>query len=299
MRGKKYDKRFLISELHRFKDEFGLVPTVRHMNAVNGYPSYTAYRNCFGSHNEALKVANLSLNQKHHVEKLDGTETCSYCGRRADEIPNFTNWLYPNGERLCHKHGNNGSGIPDYVMGNLDINSTTGLGRAGEILVAKTLKISNEYDYNRESCNAPIDLYHKKYGWLEVKTVLLSCYYNSWTFSFDPKKNIDTYICIGLSNDRKNVEHVWVVPNEDKIKNLTTFTVRDTYRSLSNRKHWEVDSEPYDKTWQTMKLDNCKIMVDKSKDCYVEPIEHGNIISNTIKQVEQVIDKAQQSLVDF
>jgi len=295
---KKYNDEFLISELQRFVKENGRVPTTRDMTSKSGYPSHSAYVNHFKVFNAALEIARLKINKKHHVEKLDGTETCAYCGCTINETDN---WRYDdNGIRFCKKHGcSGGKGKPDYVKGELDINSEKGLGRAGEILVAKTLKIVDEFDCNRISCGYKIDLYHNVYKKIDVKTSLLSNKYNYWQFTFNAKKEADTYICLGLSSNRKKVEHVWVVPNEGEIRNLQNLGMYDTYRSLSNKRKYEIDSKPYDDVWKTMKLDNCKIMVDKKKDNYIEPIKQNNIVNNTIKQVEQVIENKQYTLDNY
>lgn len=263
-----YTKEFLISELHRFYDETNRVPVAADMNIKNNYPSAGAYVRYFDSWNNALITAGFEINKRNN--RLDGTETCFYCGKRADEIPNFTSWYYYDGIRYCVQHG--GGGLRDYVMGMLDINSAKGLGRAGEILVAKTLKIPEEYDCNRKSCHAPTDMYHENYGKIDVKTSLLSVVSNNWKFTFNPEKDPNTYICIGLSLTRSIVKHVWILPNEGKVKNLQLFGVRNSYKGLENRKRWEVDIKPYNDTWKSMKLNNCKIMVDKSKEDYVESI---------------------------
>ena len=115
-----YTDEFLISELHRFYDEFEFVPTQLIMNETNGYLTAYYFVKCFGSWNNALKVAGFKLNQ--YCPKLDGTETCSYCGKGANEIPNFTGWVYHSYIRYCRKHGG-GNGLRDYVIGNLDIKS--------------------------------------------------------------------------------------------------------------------------------------------------------------------------------
>lgn len=231
------------------------------------------------------------------MSKLDGTETCSYCGKHADEIPNFRSWVYPDGVRHCDKHGH--GGLRDYVKGELDINSETGLGRIGEILVTKVLGIGKEHDCNRESCHAEIDMYNKEYGRIDVKTSLLSYNYNRWTFNLTNIKEVKTYICIGLTSDRKFVKHVWIVPNESKIKHIQSLQIYDGYRSLFNKKHWEVDIKPYNDMWQTMKLDNCKIMVDKSKEDYIRLSKHDNVTTNIIKVFKQRIDKSQHKLNDY
>ena len=261
--GKTYTDEELISELQRFYKEKGKVPIAHDMTNKNGYPSYYSYMTHFETWNNALIVAELvPINIKR---KIDGTEVCSYCGRRADEIPGQTHWLYDEeGNRFCFKHGQRNK--PDYVRGELDINSTTGIGRVGEILVVKTLGIEKKYDYNRESCNYPIDLYHEEYGKIDVKTSLLSNeYYSRWVFHFNTKEVIDTYICIGLSSDRKTVEHVWVVPNEGEIRDLTSLNIKNGQFSLSTNQEWEVNVKPYNDVWETMKLKTCNSMTDKSK----------------------------------
>lgn len=293
---RKYTKDELISELQRFYIQNGRVPTFKDMQGKFGYPSNSSYVRQFKTWNNSLEAANLPLNQ-YQNHWPDGTETCSYCGCTIEET---SRWFYVDNKRYCMKHGNSGKGgLPDYAIGNLDINSTTGLGRTGEILVVKTLEIGKEHDYNRISCGYEIDIYHDKYGKIDVKTALFSSKNNRWGFLFDAKKVVDTYICIGLSLDRKKVEHVWIIPNEDEIRNLQTLNVTNSYRGLYNRKHWEINTKPYNDMWQTMKLDSCKIMVDKNKDSYTETGKTNDIVSKTVRQVEQVIDNTQHKLADF
>lgn len=258
-----YTDEELISELHRFHRENGRVPTQLDMQPKFGYPSFGAYQSHFRTFNNGIKVANLIPNHLKYHPKLDGSETCTYCGKKANEIHKFIQWTYPNGVRYCHQHGAHGT--PDYVKGNLDINSNTGLGRAGEILVIKTLEIGKEHDCNRESCNYPIDMYHKDYGRIDVKTALFSYERNSWVFNFPNKLEIKTFICVGLSSDRSTVEHVWIVPNEGEIRNKDIIAIYDTLYSLSTHEHWEVLSKPYNDVWQTMKLKTCNSMTDKSE----------------------------------
>jgi len=255
---------FLISELERFVSEEGFVPTQECMKSKLGYPSSSSYKSHFKTWNNALEIANFEVNKKHQIGILDGTEVCSYCHKRADEIPNFKSWLYHDGVRYCSKHGKSGKGgKPHYVVGNLDINSPKGLGRAGEILVVKALKIGNEFDCNRESCHSSIDMYNEEYGKIDVKTGLFNYQYNRWNFTFNAKKVAKTYICLGMSFDRSSIEHIWIVSNEGEIRNLTTFTIKNTRRSLLNRNKWEVDLKQYDETWREMIInyqnDECKI----------------------------------------
>ncbi|MFA7030583.1 MAG: hypothetical protein WC179_09930 [Candidatus Cloacimonadaceae bacterium] len=59
---RKYTNEFLISELHRFKKEFGRVPTQKDMCSKNGYISSTTYANYFGNWNAALIAAGMGVN---------------------------------------------------------------------------------------------------------------------------------------------------------------------------------------------------------------------------------------------
>lgn len=223
--------------------------------------------------------------------KLNGNETCAYCGKRADEIPNFRNWVYLDDIRYCTKHGAHGT--PDYVKGNLDINSAIGRGRSGELLVIKALNIEKEKDCNRISCAYYIDMYHNEYGKIDVKTSVFNCEYNKWAFGFRAKKEADTYICVALSSNKKDVKHVWVVPNEGKIGNLIGLKIYDTYNSLYNHKKWEIDVKKWNKIWHNMNLNNCNTLVNKNKDNYNENI------NNIVKHISCVVDKSQHKLNDY
>lgn len=262
---KSYGKQELIDTLHRFVEENGRIPKAHDMTIKNGYLPHCAYQKCFGTHNNALMEAGLNINQ--HKPKLNGTETCVYCNKTADEISNFIGWRYDeNGVRYCNKHGAGyKSGKPDYVTGSLDINSNVALGRVGEILVAKVLNIKKENDYNRNSCRAIIDLYNEEYNKIDVKTALLNTIRNRWKFNFNAKKDVDTYICLGFDENRKHVEHVWIVSNEGKIKDLIGLSITNLYYPLLRRKRWEVDAEPYNNAYHSMSLENCRIMIDKNK----------------------------------
>ena len=257
---KKYTDEELISELCRFVEEEGFIPNTYILTTKRGYIPYQSYIARYGSLDNALEIAGLPLNQYHSDSNLDGTEVCCYCGKRADEINGFRSWLYDNGFRYCEEHRRG----PDYIKGTLDVNSATAQGRIGEILVVKVLNINKEHDCNRISCHYKFDLIHEKYGKIDVKTSKLSIK-NMWLFNFKAKKEANTYICIGLSSNRKTVEHVWIVPNEREIKDLKILNIANKHVSLLNNSKWEVDNEPYNIAYHSMSLDSCKMMVDKNK----------------------------------
>lgn len=257
---KAYTDEFLISELHRFVREKGKVPKYGEMSPRNGYPSIGAYRSHFGTHNNALEMAKLPLNQYQNCWQ-DGTEVCCKCGNYLKQGQSWHTKGLPKGEVMCQRCYDNIH--TDYMNGNLDINSSPGRGRAGEILVVKTLGIGKEHDCNLIKWGHKVDLIHKEYKKIDVKTSLLSDKYNKWAFGFNAKKVVDTYICVGLSLTGKYVRHIWVVPNENEIRNKPNLSIYGTFSSIYDNKHWEVDSKPYSDVWQEMIVnyqnDECEI----------------------------------------
>lgn len=64
------------------------------MGTKHGYPSHTAYQKYFGTWNNALIVAGLTLH--NNIHKYDGTESCSMCGST-----NTCKWRYHNNNLVC------------------------------------------------------------------------------------------------------------------------------------------------------------------------------------------------------
>lgn len=252
---------FLIDELHRFVRENGRVPTIRLMDTTKGYPSVQAYKNHFKTFNNALEVAELEINNKHLVVKLDGTETCSYCGCTRDET---SGWRYDeNNIRFCDKHGHGGK--PDYVTGNLDKNSEVGKGFVSQRVVAKVLGLELKYDCNySDGFDHPYDLYDKgRYNYINVKSACLNND-NAWHFGFTQKEIPDTYILVGFDEDRKNVIHVWITdPLDDLTYEKKSISITNTLYGLKRAKPWEVDNKPYNDVLYNMDLDKCKYLKKK------------------------------------
>jgi len=63
-----YTKEFLISEINRFIDEFGHVPTIEELDNNISYPLRDKYRKVFGTWNNALKEAGIKLNAVHQYD---------------------------------------------------------------------------------------------------------------------------------------------------------------------------------------------------------------------------------------
>ena len=235
------------------------------MQGKFGYPSYRAYYEHFGSFNNALIVARLKINVFKH--RLDGTETCSYCGRRADEIPNFRSWIYHNDTRYCRQHGQHG--IPDYVIGNLNKKSSTGKAFVSQRIVAKVLGLQLKNDCNCSvNFEHPFDLYDKdRYDMINVKdSMLLND--NAWHFNLNQKETSDTYILVGFDENRKNILHVWITdPLDDLTYQRKSIGITNNIdNGLTRAKPWEVDPKPYNDMLHRMSE---KRKETKGKGCFL------------------------------
>lgn len=255
-----YTKEFLISELHRFVKENGKNPTARDMTVENGYLSTYSFYKYFKTFNEALIESGLKINT--YKPKLNGSEICSCCGKKADEISNFIQWFYnknDNYTRYCNKCGNT-KGIFDYKKSELNPKSTTGKATVSQRIVAKTLGLELKNDCNCSiSFTYPYDLYDKgRYNYINVKDSKLhnsiNINHNShWYFGFKNKKIPDTYIMLGFDENRKNILHVWITDAIDDLvfnkktgKLLTGKNITNTPYDLNKIQSWEVNAKPYD-----------------------------------------------------
>lgn len=270
---RKYTKDELISELQRFHRENGRVPKIKDIQTKFGYPDFNNYRNHFGSWNNALKAAGLKINKIQ--SSLDRTETCLYCGKRADEIPGFVHWVYPNGKRFCHQHGQNS----DYVTKNLDPKSTNGKAFVSQRIVANVLSLELKDDCNCSiSHTYPYDLYNKnRYNYINVKDSKLHHRQNQstyWEFNLNQKMIPDTYVMLGYDKDRKNILRVWITDAiddlvfNDKIGKLLKWkTISNSYESLKEAEPWEVDPKPYD---DMLRLMSRKRKETNGKECVLD-----------------------------
>jgi len=257
-RGYIYTEEFLISEILRFKKENNKTPVRDDMQGKFGYPDFSTYRNRFGSWNESLEIAGLKVNQeqKRGKIKLIGNEVCEICGKKPRR-----QFRYKNNRRIC----DNCYFDTKYIKGNLDPESTTGFAFISQRVVAKTLGLDLEHDCNcSDGFGAPYDLYDKKLGYINVKAAKYSVYsFNnrSWRYRFNNGSIPDTYILLGFSEGKTNVEHVWIT---DALDDLTyekkAIAIPDSYKGLLKAKPWEVDCEPYNFAYHSMSLENCDIL---------------------------------------
>ena len=247
------NKEFLISELHRFVKENGRNPIFDDMGKKSGFPSPRPYIEMFGTWNNTLLEAGLPFN--HYQRKLDGSEVCCNCNKNPHNI-----WRYDmKNNRYCPACFAGAA----YRFGNLDPESTTGLGYIGQVITREALSLPIKNDYNiSDNFNSPFDLYDDdKYGEINVKCAKLcqSKIWNNtyWSFNIGDTVKPDYYFMLGLSENKNQVEHVWVV-NSDAlfIKNKCTAVIANSINGLNKRIEFEDDNELYNNIYHNINWNN-------------------------------------------
>ena len=248
---KQYNEDELINKLYEFVETYGRVPVRRDMR-LEGYPSHTTYVNYFGSWNNALKVAGLSINKQSR--NLTGTELCAMC-----DSPTTSNWYKIDDIYICSKCARSNRG---YFRGNLDPTSTSGLGIIGEYIIHKTLNDSVWYNNDITNFNYKYDIYDNNYGFIDVKTSSL-IHNHKWEFNlkFAHKVQLnclpDYYFLIGFDKDKKAILHIFAVPTDaELIKYRQVLSVANSNKSVifNMIKKYEIDPTPYNNIYKNMKL---------------------------------------------
>lgn len=150
-------------------------------------------------------------------------------------------------------------------------------------LVRKVLDIEKEI-IEMETYKNNIDLYTKKFKNIKVRTKIFNVKQNKWSFLFSNKKEVNTYICIGLSSDGKSVEHVWIIPNEGEVRGLSSLNMYNTCDSLFENSKYEVDSKQYNKTLNKI---NAKIRKE-------DKIDYEENIKKEKRKLHNLVKKEQQ-----
>lgn len=243
-----YTIEFLLDEIKRFIYENGVKPEREDMCKENSYPDVSIYDYYFGSFEKATKYRKPKRVCTESVI-VDNTEIFEdrNTENKNDSLENFSNKSVTSKNvsgYYAPKH------IPPlYKQKLLGKQSNVGKGLIGEIVVRKTLGINakNHCDCEHGFGNK-YDLLDKEgFGKIDVKTSKLS-ENNYWIFTFNCKKYADVYICLGFDKKRKNILHVWIIPNEKKYKDSTGINIKNDLKSLNNYKEFEVDSVSYNKT---------------------------------------------------
>lgn len=248
---KQYSEEELINKLHEFVEIYGRVPVRRDMQ-LKGYPSHTTYKNYFGSWNNALEAANLSINK--YSRNLTGNELCDMCNS-----PTTSNWYKIDDMYICSKCARSNRG---YFNGNLDPTSTSGLGIIGEYIIHKTLNNSIWYNNDITNYNYKYDIYDNYYGFIDVKTSSLIHDYK-WEFNlkFTHKVQLnrlpDHYFLIGFDTNKETILYVFAVPiDTELIKDRHVLTVTNSDKSiiLNMLKKYEIDSAPFNEVYKNLNI---------------------------------------------
>ena len=251
-----YTDKFLISELQRFNKEFGYTPKMIDLNKLNGMPSAQTYRYRFRTYNNALKLAGLKLNYYNTIDTSN--KKCFNCGCSKDK--NKHGLYYDiNKNILCAACYNK----YDYKFGRLSKESYVGKGFIAEKIIAKTLNI-DKHCIELINFIHPFDLYNDQYKRIDVKSCkLLNNKGNNfhWNFRLNKNGKADTYILMGLDENRKNILKIWIINvNDELIKNNTQLGISNSEKGLSRFKQFEVDPEPFNETYHSMSLENCSVL---------------------------------------
>lgn len=251
----KLTKEFLISDLQRFYEENGHIPTAKEINKANGYFTERCYSNHFGTWNNALKETGFKI-------KYIRNGVYSECFICRSKTKNGKNWHYDEERNLlCEKCYNSMKIRKDikYKKGELYYKLTTSKGLIGELIVQKVLNIPKNHNFNLEKgfCQ-PHDLFHKNYGNIDVK--FRKRLGNTWSFNFKTINIPDTYIILGFSKDIKIIEHVWTIPHELKKDYTTSFSL-----NKNDYKMYEIDVSLFNEVYQCMSIENCEYLTKEKE----------------------------------
>lgn len=187
---------------------------------------------------------------KHKNEKgmWDRKWVCSKCdGKERQKKPDSQNMVRKS--------------VTNVRTGNLRIDSETGKSLVDQAVVVKVLGGKdanvdmNKFDYF-------VDIKNEKYGDIDVKGAALKLYeytgvkgivstYYRWMFPTRRKIDCSTYICLGYDSERRNIDTVWIIPNDGWISNLSNIDIYKTFRS-SKYDQFKVDPVPYDDTYKDL-----------------------------------------------
>lgn len=244
---RKYTDEYLISELHRFVDENDRTPTQNDLSNDATYPGYKTYKKQFGSWNDALIVAGLSINRLH---RLTGNEVCEKCGSVI--VKQYHNKDNQRICGLCYQHDRN------HIHGILSPDSSSGIGVITEHVVYETLGDCEKYNI-KDDFNADYDLKSEKYGTINVKSSKL-CRRGkrkSGEWYFEKKRNAvipDYYICIGFDENRDKILKVWIIPRDVDVIGICGIHITNSIKSLNRAKQYEVNSIPYNEVYQNLDI---------------------------------------------
>ncbi|MCD4677716.1 MAG: hypothetical protein K8S18_17220 [Desulfobacula sp.] len=265
--GLKSEREVLIDDIHRFVRENGRIPLLKDIDETDGYRSETLYVKHFGSWSNALKEAGY----KTKFERNRTDSICIICGK------NTKNRHYiENRDVICHNcYGLKQARLKTkFRNGKLHYKSSLGRGLTGELVVQKALNIPDEDNFNlSDKFGRPYDLYNDEYGNINVKYSSKIITYGSdvimekWNMSLKNFNIPDTYIALGMSNDRKSIEHVWVFTSDDEnLFNKKTNKLKTTLSLTAEKfKKYEIAVSPFNEVYQCMSIEDCQYLTKEKE----------------------------------
>lgn len=202
-------------------------------------------------------------NRKIETSKIKRKDRkCSECGNVETYIDNagreywfadiYRNKNWDKESYLCLSCYNKRQTL--YRTVGVDRDSNDGKAAIDQAVVVKVLDIE-DLNIRMDNFRWHIDAEDKKNGKIDIKGECLSSR-GVWNFSTRNKIDCDTYICLGYDRNRKKIEAVFVVPNEDWVINLTKLNItKNSCRTTKyNYDRYKVDSTVYDDTYQDLML---------------------------------------------
>lgn len=235
---------YLIFHMKMFFKDNGRSPKTKDFINSEIYPSHMQYYKYFGNWSKALKIAGLPVNV---YRSYTGDEVCEICGCKKLH----RTWYHKDDKLVCRSCYLNAN----YKTGKIDPSTNVGFKLIGKIIVMKHLHLKNKMC----KINNSYDFINKKFGKVYVKSATEKEYIknvNKYTFSIYSKNNVDTFILLGFSKDREEINHVWIVPSNAELfknkknKNGKTFIIKNDEKGLEKLKEFEVNGKPYNRIYK-------------------------------------------------
>lgn len=116
-----------------------------------------------------------------------------------------------------------------------------------EVLGIENLNIKNDnFEYY-------IDANHYKYGYIDIKARSPDDH-DRWGFNTRRKIDCDTYFCLGMDDEWKNIEAVFIIPNEDWLINVDRIAIPRYPKYSSKYDIFKVDHNQYNEIYHDLLL---------------------------------------------
>lgn len=164
-------------------------------------------------------------------------------------------------QKMPNSQNNARKAIANIRTGNLRVDTKTGRSVIDQAVV---IKVRGAKDVNVEMDNFDyfVDIIDEQYGKVDVKGAILisqeyiglkgKSVYNKWSFHTHNKIDCDTYICLGYSQNRKDIEIVLIIPNDGLICNIAKIRIYKTTFGTYKYGEFKVDPKPYNDAYHDL-----------------------------------------------